>query len=125
MLLQVFYFQYDGYPPSWIIKIYKFSHSARFAVKICVHAKFCCDRLRSYCKFSISNMAAICHLGFAKHANFHLPHGLRSQSAYSCKILSQSVEILHSYCKFLISNMAAVHHLGFFVRMHGTTSKVA
>jgi len=66
-LLQVFEFQNGGCPPSWILKC----------------------------------------------ANFHLPHGLWSLSACSCKISSRSDKRLRSYCKFSISKMAAVRHLGF------------
>ena len=112
-LLQVFNFQYGVHSPSWICKIYKFSSSAQFEVTICKISSRSNERLWSYCKFSISNMVAVRHLGFLKYANFHLLHGLGSRSAFSCKISSGSVEWLRSYWKFSISNMAAVRHLGF------------
>ena len=114
--LRIFDFQYGGRPRSCIFKICKFSPSARFAVISACSCKTTSrwvERLRSYCKISISNMLVVRHLGFLEYANFYLPHGLRSRSACSCKIKSRSVERLRSYCKFPILNMAAVRHLGF------------
>ena len=58
-------------------------------------------------------MAVARHIEFTKYANFNLPHGLWSWSAFSRKISSRSDERLRSYCKFSISDMAAVRHLGF------------
>jgi len=86
--------------------------------------------LRSYCKISISNMAAVRLLGCVKYANFHFPHGLGSRSACPCKISSRSIEWLRSYCKFSISNMAAVRHLSLlkyetFHLQHGLGSRSA
>ena len=51
--------------------------------------------MRSYCKFSISNMAAVRHLGFLKYVNFYLLHSLGSRSACSCKIPSCLFVCLH------------------------------
>ena len=83
------------------------------------------ERLRSYCKFSISNMAAVRHLEFMKYANFDIPHGLRLKSVYLYKISSRSVERLQSYYKLNISNMAAVRNLGFDIWMPGTSHDAA
>ena len=54
-------------------QICKFYHSARFTVKMCLFDKISSrsvERLRRYCEFSISNMAAVRHLKFVKYANF-------------------------------------------------------
>ena len=59
-LLQVFDFQNGGCPPSWIFKICKFLPSARFVSWSAFSRKISSrsdERLRSYCKFSISKMA--------------------------------------------------------------------
>ena len=78
------------------------------------------ERLRRYCDFVISNMAAVRHFEFLKYANFHLLCALQWQSACSCKIASRSVERLRRYCEF---SMSATLNLWNMQIMHGLRLK--
>ena len=75
--------------------------------------EICSLRCRIYSGFFISNMAAVRHCEFLKNTNFYFLHGLRWQSAYSCKISSRFVERLRRYCKLSTFIMAFARHFEF------------
>ena len=66
-LLQVFDFQYGDHPPSWIFKICNFHLPHGLGSRSdcsCIVSSRSDEGLRSYCKFSVSNKAAVRHMGF-------------------------------------------------------------
>jgi len=70
-----------------------FSHSLRsLSACSCKISSRSDEWLQSYCKFSISKMAAVRHLGYLKYANFHLQHGLGSPSCSPTPISNKMQE---------------------------------